>query len=255
MAYTTFHFKSKVLEKDTAVNVILPLRYNDGALAKDHRSPVLFLLHGLSDDYTSWMRMSSIERYVRHKNLAVVMPDADRTFYANTKSGRRYFDYITKELPEVMEHIFPIYNEKKHRFVAGFSMGGYGALKCALTPPYNYRACASFSGAVDIYRVHSNTERMAEVLSVLGSAVDEENDLMALVQNAGKNIPPIYQSCGMEDFLYKDNLTLKSVVEPVCPDYYFEDGHGMHSWDYWDKHIEKAIGWFEKFDPDISIRI
>ncbi len=252
MAFLTFNFRPYSLKKDVAVNIILPTRYNSDATLKRDPIPVLYLLHGLNQNHTSWMRMSSIERYTRERNLAVVMPDGDRVFYSNTSDGRMFFDYVTKELPEVMEALFNVSSEREHRFVAGLSMGGYGAFKCALTYPERYGACASFSGAVDIYRVHNDEEEKEAVRIALGDTVKPSNDLKKLAEKAAGRIPPVYHVCGKEDFLYGDNIDFRDFLAPICENYHFEDGHGTHDWSYWDMHIEKMLFWLDGIDPTIT---
>ena len=91
-----WNFQSKELKKETQVNVLLPDVFDAEKPLK-----VLWLLHGLSGDHTSWMRYSAIERYVRKRNVAVVMPDAARSWYTNTAYGANYFDFIAKALFEM----------------------------------------------------------------------------------------------------------------------------------------------------------
>jgi S-formylglutathione hydrolase FrmB len=112
--------------------------------------PVLYLLHGLSDDYTIWQRRTSIERYVADMEIAVVMPDADTSFYSDMVHGRKYWTFLSEELPEIVHDFFPNISEKREdTFVAGLSMGGYGAYKLALGTD-RFAAAASLSGAVDL---------------------------------------------------------------------------------------------------------
>ncbi len=252
MAVLTINFRSKVLRKDVPVNVILPLRYTEAGDIRRDSMPVLYLLHGLGENYSSWLRFSSIERYVRHKNLAVVMPDGDRVFYTDTTDGRNYFEYVTDELTKTSEALFNVSSERAHRYVAGLSMGGYGALKCALTAPYRYSACASLSGAVDIYRVFYDKEEHGQVSVALGDHVKDEQDIKILAEKAGDNMPAIYQACAEEDFLYNDNIEMRAFLTPICPDYTFAAGHGNHNWDYWDMHIKAVIDWLSVRDPLID---
>ena len=107
------------------------------------------MLHGGYGDYTDWMRLTSIERYAQAKKLAVIMPSASNSFYQDMACGSDYLRFITQEVPQLCESLFPISTRREHTFVGGLSMGGYGASKCALRRPDLYAAFADLSGAVD----------------------------------------------------------------------------------------------------------
>ena len=84
--FLQINYKSDALKKGTQVNVIIP---------KSKKSfKTLWLLHGLSDDHTAWLRKTSIERYAIEHGIAVVMPNAERSRYTNTSYGEKYFDFI-----------------------------------------------------------------------------------------------------------------------------------------------------------------
>ena len=114
--------------------------------ASDGPPPLLYLLHGLSDDHTAWHRYTAIGRYAETAGLAVVMPAVHRSFYANEAHGHRYWDFVSEELPAVVHEFLRVTDRPEETFVAGLSMGGYGALKLALTHPERYAAAASLSG-------------------------------------------------------------------------------------------------------------
>ena len=153
MAFLQIQFFSDVLNVASTVNVILP-EANQGIgikAAENAELPkVLYLLHGYSDDHSIWMRRTSIERYASRYRLAVVMPAVNHSFYTNEAQGEKYFDYVSQELPETVRTFFRVSSAPEDTYVAGLSMGGYGALKLALTYPERFRAAGSFSGVVDI---------------------------------------------------------------------------------------------------------
>ena len=147
MSLITVNFRSEVLQLNVAVNVILP-QPPVGTRGFERKLPVLWLLHGLSDDHTIWVRRTSIERYVEGRGLAVVMPGVDRSFYADMVRGNRYWTYVSEELPSLMRAYFPLSARREDNFAAGLSMGGYGAFKLALSHPTRFAAAASLSGAL-----------------------------------------------------------------------------------------------------------
>ena len=154
MALLHVNFYSRTLERETQMDVILPeaakkLIGMEGVATRQCKT--LYLLHGMSDDQTVWQRRTSIERYAAAYGLAVVMPTTDLGWYTDMYRGDKYFAFITRELPAVCRDLFPMMSPRREdTYVAGLSMGGYGALKCALRAGDVFSRGASLSGAADI---------------------------------------------------------------------------------------------------------
>ncbi len=212
------NYFAESLGLSVTMNVILPVTgFNhakqNGSLGSHQKFPVLYLLHGLSDDHTMWQRATSIERYVSVLNLAVVMPTVYRGFYTDMKHGHAYWTFISEELPHIAESLFPVSGRREDRFAAGLSMGGYGAFKLGLRNPGRFAAVASLSGALDISSLADEGRPMgqAEYGHIFGSRQEAEgsvNDLFALakqLKQSGETVPKLFQCCGTEDFLYEDN--------------------------------------------------
>src|SRR5258705_10079650 len=135
MAHIRCDFFSDVLGLSTSMTVILPQRTQaqiglSGAAGAEP-PPVLYLLHGLSDDDTIWLRRTSIERYVAPLGLAVIMPQLQRSFSLDEAHGNRYWTFLSDELPAIVESFFRVSHRREDTFVAGLSMGGYAAMKWA----------------------------------------------------------------------------------------------------------------------------
>src|SRR6476619_260039 len=132
MALVRCDFFSEVLEVGTSMTVLLPQASEDqvGVTGTRHTGdlPVLYLLHGLSDDSTAWLRYTSIERYAAPLGLAVVMPQVQRSFYADEVHGERFFTFLSDELPEVVQRFFRVPPAREDPFVDGPSLDGYGEL-------------------------------------------------------------------------------------------------------------------------------
>jgi putative tributyrin esterase len=224
------NFFSTSIGMAVAVNIILPEGYKAGDGTK-----TLYLLHGHSDDYTAWSRYTSIERYAREAGIAVVMPAADKSFYLNIIEGWPYWTYISDELPKVIRNVYGLSDKKEDNFVAGLSMGGYGAMRHALVYPDRYFAVGSFSGALDILR----HDRFADVKNTDG-------DLFWLLKKhfAEKTeLPRIYQYIGRQDFLYDSNTRFQDLLRDLSiPSEYVEED-GDHAWRYWDEQVKKFIPW------------
>jgi putative tributyrin esterase len=253
MALIECRFFSETLRLSCSMNVILPQRTQGqigmtGA-ARDAAHPVLYLLHGLSDDHTIWLRRTSVERYVAPLGLAVVMPAVDRSFYCNMKYGNRYWDFISEEVPAVAREFFKLSDRREDTFVAGLSMGGFGAFKLALNQPERFAAAGSFSGALDMATRWENFKQdMPEtVVPIFGEqGVGPENDLVALVKQqaaAGIELPRLYQSCGTEDFLIEHNRNFKSAADEAGVALTSDFRPGMHEWGFWDTDIQSFLAW------------
>ncbi len=252
MALIQCDFFSNALGLSTSMNVILPQRPWEGKglrkALQNRRYPVLYLLHGLSDDHTIWLRRTSIERYVEGKGLAVVMPAVARSFYTDMKAGLAYWTFVSQELPNLVASMFPVSTRREDCFAAGLSMGGYGALKLALALPERYAAAASLSGAVDIAALVSERPEMRrEYRDIFGSAIrGTDNDLFHLARKLvlqKRRRPSLFMCCGTEDFLYQHNLRFKRHMEKLGYDFYFEDGPGTHEWGLWDRNIIQVLDW------------
>ena len=151
MALIHVDFFSEVLGMSSQMEVILPQQTEGqigiGHVEKQNKYPVLYLLHGMTDNQTIWTRNTSIERYAAEHGIAVVMPNAHLGWYTDMQYGFDYFTFFSEELPTLCERFFPcISNDPKDRFVTGNSMGGYGAFKLGLTCPEKYAGIASLSG-------------------------------------------------------------------------------------------------------------
>jgi S-formylglutathione hydrolase FrmB len=154
MAHLRCDFFSDALGLSTSMTVILPQPTKNqigmAGKASEEPPPVLYLLHGLSDDDTIWLRRTSIERYVAELGWAVVMPQVHRSFYSDEVYGGRFWTFVSEELPEIVSRFFRVSTARADTFVAGLSMGGYGAMKLALRQPDRFAAAASLSGVLDL---------------------------------------------------------------------------------------------------------
>jgi len=255
MALIQCHYFSDVLGLSTSMTVILP-QHTVGQIGMAGRAgggkhPTLYLLHGLSDDDTIWLRRTSIERYVADLGLAVVMPNVHRSFYTDMEYGGRYWTFLSEELPAVARSFFPLSDAREDNFVAGLSMGGYGAFKWALRCPEKFAKAASLSGVTDIASyVESAGPSDPLVRLVFGDRPvrGTPDDLIWLMEQgvaSGVELPELYQVCGTEDFLYEGNLAFRDACRKAnYPSHVYEEGPGSHTWSYWDEHIQNALAFF-----------
>lgn len=208
--------------------------------------PVLYLLHGLSDDCTIWERRTSIERYATEKGIAVVMPEVRRSFYCDEAVGEKYWTYVSEELPELVARTFHVSTAREDTFVAGLSMGGFGAFKLALNHPDRFAAAASLSGALDLPRLDLGDssghlfERVWNGRPRTGTA----DDLVGLLGAVDpSSVPALFLDCGTEDFLAADNRRFIDAAEQHSVDLTSRLRPGDHAWEFWDQSIQDVLDW------------
>jgi len=251
LAFLQVQFFSQALQVASTVNVILPEPLQGIGLttaAQTQLPKVLYLLHGYSDDHTTWMRRTSVERYAAAHNLAVIMPAVNHSFYTNEVWGEKYWDYVSDELPRVMHRFFRLSDKPEDTFVAGLSMGGYGAMKLALTYPERFAAAASFSGAVDLADMsHRSEDRVAGMDRIFGDSSKiggTEHDLLHLMKKKAPKRPRLYLSCGTKDFLYHQHQKVVPLLKQNGWDVtHYEKPDAVHEWGFWDEEIKKFIPW------------
>jgi len=257
MAFIQCDFFSEALGMSTSINVLLPQKTRsqiglEGTVGEG-KFPVLWLLHGRSDDHTIWMRRTSIERYVAPLGIAVVMPFANVSFYHNMAHGAAYEDYIEEELPEVARSFFPLSDRREDNFVAGLSMGGYGAMKMALNHPERYAAAASLSGALDAAAFVNDPEPariqwMKQIfgetgyLNIAGGHADLFSKMEQL-QKKGVDLPKLFACCGAQDFLLEHNHAFVAKAKSLGIPLDYIENEGTHEWGYWDQMIQTVLNW------------
>jgi S-formylglutathione hydrolase FrmB len=204
--------------------------------------PVLYQLHGLSDDHTIWLRRTSIERYVEGVPLIVVMPNGGRGWYTDAVEGFAYESHIMKDTISFVEKFFPAKKDRSARAIGGLSMGGYGAMKLGLKYPHIFSSIAAHSSS--FFRGHVKPEtRVAEVTRVFGKdPTGGPNDIFALAQRLPrKGAPAIRFDCGKSDFLLAENRTFHKFLTKIDVKHAYKEYPGIHEWNYWDAHFPEAL--------------
>lgn len=265
MALLHVDFFSDVLGMCVEMDVILPQATRgqigmEGKSADEGDWPVLYLLHGMSDDHTIWQRRTSIERYVSEYGMAVVMPSTQLGWYTDMAVGQKWWTYISKELPAVVHSFFPNITTKREKtFAAGLSMGGYGALKCGLCAPETFGAVAALSGGLDVAAIcenpesHKDTTLWQDIFGDPARVRAGENDLFAAAGRlaaSNRPKPAIYIWCGSEDFLIQHNRDMKLHLESLSIPFTYEESPGDHQWKYWDAKIQDVLRWLPVTQPE-----
>jgi enterochelin esterase-like enzyme len=256
----TQNIQSKILSKNIAYSVYLPADYE----TSNRTYPVVYLLHGYTDDNTGWLQFGEINRYA-DKAIAegtippmiIVMPNGGTSWYVNAYDGKEsYEDFFVKEFMPTVEKTFHIKAEKKYRAVAGLSMGGYGTMIYALKYPELFAAAAPLSAAIydDETAVTTADARYEAVFGQLygrGLKAKErlnkswyDNSILKIVETkSADDLKKVryWIDCGDDDFLTKGNslLHILLVDKKVPHEYRVRDGG--HSWTYWRTGILDAL--------------
>lgn len=249
--YLHANFRSKAIARSVDVSVLLPDSFLEGGADKKYQT--LYLLHGFGGDHLSWMIGSNIARYAQEKELMVVMPSAYNSAYTDFKHGLDYFTYIAEDLPDFIERLFPASPKREDRFVAGMSMGGYGAYKLGLSYPERFAAIGGIAGSYHAeYRYQgkvTTVSTLCEGLYGIPPEIEPEiHDIFTMLRNLkreGKCIPRLYTCCGWEDRRYQDSVDLKALTDELGIPCTFEEGHGKHNEEFFDPSIKRVLEWME----------
>lgn len=236
-------FPSACLGRDADVTVLLP---KTAAPAGGY--PTLYLLHGLTDCAETWIYRTALERYCDDHAMAVVLPTAARSFYCDMVSGDAYYTHVSREVPDLCESLLPLAADGGHRYIAGNSMGGYGAYKIAVKNPGRFSKAAAFSGVLDINGMIRDFPEYARdwQLCFGGQSAPAQEDLLELVPKA-EVLPKLYQYCGTDDFLAEGNRRFAQLCqEENIPLTTVWEEKGIHDWNYWDPQLPRVLDWLEE---------
>jgi S-formylglutathione hydrolase FrmB len=199
-------------------------------------------------------------------HVLFVMPAVGRSFYADMKHGYNYYSYVSGELPEIAKKVFNISAKREDTAIIGCSMGGYGALKIALSKPEQYGFCGAISSACLFIDEHLKGLRKnadywlttggpeaATILRDFQAVFGEElsytdgDEIIKLAQKVadGTVQPKIYAACGTEDNLQKENVRFRELIEKLKVDYSYEAWEGGHDWLFFNDALKKALqAWY-----------
>lgn len=242
MALLTLHTVSSQLKMTTVIHVILPDSVRMDVPMSERK--VLYLLHGLSDDSSMWVRRSLIENEADKYGLIVVMPSVDRSFYCDGIHGQNYFTYLTVELPEYLHKVFNISTKKSDTLIAGLSMGGYGAMRAGLAFPEQYFAVGSFSGVLSLEPLFMRIDpAIAEEFPFLAAVADTLDTTplnpVNLLPNAHEQ--KIYVSCGLQDDLLISSQLFEKRAKKMGVPVRFSYSDGKHDWTFWNHEIGEFL--------------
>ncbi|MGO5327023.1 alpha/beta hydrolase [Oscillospiraceae bacterium LCP21S3_A1] len=259
MAIIEVDFISKCLMRTVTFNAIIPVDKFGPQAENAEQKPLktLYLLHGIFGNYTDWVNGTRIQAWAEANDLAVIMPSGENRFYLDDeKSGELYGEFIGKELVEFTRKLFPLSDKREDTFIAGLSMGGYGAIRNGLKYAENFGCVIGLSAALvhDTWKDADNSAPIftfrrnyyeaifGEYDKVKGSDKDPKALLLKLKEE-GRPVPKMYLCCGTEDGLVTANRDFRDFLNENGVDLTYVEGPGKHDWVFWDTYIKKVLDW------------
>ena len=259
MAIIEVNFISKCLMRTVTFNAIIPVDKFGPQAENAEQKPLktLYLLHGIFGNYTDWVNGTRIQAWAEANDLAVIMPSGENRFYLDDeKSGELYGEFIGKELVEFTRKLFPLSDKREDTFIAGLSMGGYGAIRNGLKYAENFGCVIGLSAALvhDTWKDADNSAPIftfrrnyyeaifGEYDKVKGSDKDPKALLLKLKEE-GRPVPKMYLCCGTEDGLVTAHREFRDFLNENGVDLTYVEGPGKHDWVFWDTYIKKVLDW------------
>ena len=268
MALLHCNFMSRSLGRSVPIQVVLPTDKMAGPQGQAPQGPfkTLYLLHGIFGDETDWVCGTRLQSWAQDRNLAVVMPAGENSFYVdNPRASRLSGTYIGKELVDFTRRTFPLSAKREDTFIGGLSMGGFGAIVNGLQNPETFGAVCALSSALILDSMMENKEYTdflmtnkgyyESVFGDLDQVRGSDMDYDALAEKVAKEPvkPRFYMACGTEDGLIGVNRAFRDHLQGLGFDVTYEEGPGVHDWYFWDKYILKAMEWLPLDRPEQGI--
>ncbi len=243
MASITCNMISYTLKRTVDIKVILPTVTIPEALQGEpvhhhypKKYPVVYLLHGYGNNHQQWTSYTNVELYAEENSIAIVMIAGENKAYIN-KGDDLFEDFIEKELKEFITNTFPISSLPEKSYIAGLSMGGFGALYHGIKYPDKYCAIGAFSPALTMAGI-------------------DQYDILAITKKQHKDnqkLPDLYISCGDQDFLYQNIVDYVTEVKKMdIPLTWVSEPDFSHEWRFWDLAISRFLNWIKRSDGYVN---
>lgn len=248
---------STVLGTDVTFNVYVPGGFDNS----DEKYPVVYLLHGLSDDYKAWANNAKMQWVADDViscgeacKMVIVMPNAGGPDVHNTWNGYfnmpgwNYEDFFFGELIPAVEKKYRCIGDKEHRAVMGLSMGGGGSTVYCQRHPDMFSSCYAMSAWLtsdDGTEVGTNGQKK-DCLYYVSKAVHDHSAL-DFVKNADEETKDQLRTvkwfvdCGDDDFLLDINFQFYQLMRDARINCEFRVRNGIHNWEYWHNSLRNAL--------------
>ena len=251
MALIQVNYLSKALFRTVPMNVILPVDKFDAdtdryLMRADHKYKTLYLLHGLLGNYIDWVSQTRIQKWAEEKNLAVIMPSGDNAFYFKSRTPwNDYETFIGEELVGMTRRMFPLSDKREDTFIAGLSMGGYGALRNGIVFSETFGCVAGLSAAIHLFDNLSEEANIGLFDNLQAASKTNLNPKVAVKEmlEEGRAVPGFYMACGRRDDLIQANKDFRDFLRANGADVTWDEDDSGHDWDFWDSQIQKVLEW------------
>lgn len=240
---TEVSVRSESMDKELPVTVITPDGYDEG-----EAFPVIYLLHGYSDNYRSWTFGGVVGRLSDQYGIIFVLPDGgfDSWYFDSPVAPEyRYETYVSSELVSYIDTNYKTVADRKGRAITGLSMGGHGALYLGIRHQDTYGSMGSMSGGVDI-RPFPDSWNIAARLGTADECPEnwENNTVINMTGRLKPGAMNMIVDCGTEDFFYEVNCALhdRLLSEGIPHEFYTRPGE--HNWKYWLNAIKYQVMYF-----------
>ncbi|MCQ2971543.1 S-formylglutathione hydrolase FrmB [Methanobrevibacter gottschalkii] len=246
--------KCKSLQRRTSISVILPadnihfLSDTEEIVPQPYKT--LYLLHGLYGSDDIFLANTSIQKFAEDHGIAIVIPCGENSFYLDNKKAHAYYgEYVGQELLDITRNIFPLSDNREDTFIAGFSMGGYGAIRNGLKYSKNFSKIGMISAALITDEIVDYTDDdnvlwsnsfYKSCFGDLDKIKNSDKDPKYLIENTA-DIPDIFMACGVDDFLYDKNVEFYEFLESKDINAEFMQSPGEHTWDFCDRYVKEFI--------------
>lgn len=241
--------KSNALKKRADITVFNPLKNNIEAKSL----PIVILLHGVYCSHWAWAMKGKVHETAQRlisegkiKPMVLVMPSdglfGDGSAYVPQKT-ENYEKWIVEDVIEVVKEQILQVDESSPVFLAGLSMGGFGALRLGAKYPNIFKA---FSGLSSI----THFDQMKQFVSdfdALSAVAQEKDGVIDWMLKNKTELPPFRFDCGSEDILIKENRKLHADLIQNNVPHIYQENSGEHSWEYWTEHISETLEFFNSF--------
>ena len=247
------------LMRNITIHAVIPSdKITDPAKGIERKTfKTLYLLNGMMGNDFDWVTATRIERWAKDRDLAVIMPAGENRFYVDQDiPGQKYSTFVGKELVEQTRALFPLSDKREDTFIAGLSMGGYGATVNGLLYSETFSHIAALSAAYILDRVETSVynapwigmdraylEHVLGDLSKLRGSEKDYEALMFKLIDEKKEIPKIYMAIGVDDDLLDVNRKYHEFLQAQGVDVTYIEAPGAHEWDFWDSQIKKVLDW------------
>lgn len=236
---------STKMKKEVKSVVIIPKNYS-----KKKTYPVVYLLHGYSDNYAKWVNtITRIKSLATEQQLIMVCPDGGFSswyFDSPIDSTYQYESFIAKDLVTYVDQHYKTIADRKGRAITGLSMGGHGALYLAIRNKEIFGSAGSMSGGVDLRFSTKKYDIAKRIGSIEESPREWDNrSVVNLVSNLKNKELNLIIDCGVSDFFYQINAALHRRLMTLKIDHDYIERPGNHSWAYWDNSIQYQLLYFK----------